>query len=112
MKLATVRPYRKHRHDPFFNLMDDFFKAPSKTHIPVNIIEFDDRFELHLAAPGFAKDNFQLEVKDDHLFVHFTPPEAKEEVKYQRKEFGFGPFERSWKLNDAIDVESIKAKYD
>ena len=79
---------------------------------PVNLIEFDDRYELHLVAPGRKKEDFRVTVKDDILTIHASRPEkAGEELNFQRQEFQLASFERRFQLNDKIDPEAINAAY-
>ena len=121
MKLATVRPRRTPYVDPFYHLFDEFFTPPNRmtgnsglSTAALNVLEFDDYYELQLAIPGFTKENFHIEIIDDQLKVGLQTPEGKEEEKgtYRRKEFNYGPCDRSWDLNEDIDRETIKASYE
>lgn len=79
---------------------------------PVNIRELDDRYELHLIAPGLSREDFTLEIADDQLMVTANTPEATMEGQWQRREYRFGNFERSFQLSDKIDSEAITAAYE
>ena len=79
---------------------------------PVNIRELDDRYELHLIAPGLQREDFKLEIADDQLVVSAEAPEATSEGQWQRREYRFGNFERSFQLSDKIDHEAITAAYE
>lgn len=79
---------------------------------PVNIRELDDRYELHLIAPGLQREDFKLEIADDQLTVSAQAPETTAEGQWQRREYRFGNFERSFQLSDKVDSEAIAAAYE
>jgi len=121
MKLATVSR-NQNRIDPFQHLVNELMPRTTRTAIKpvgssraaINILEYDDRFELKIAIPGFAKDNFEIRVEEDHLKVGFKLPEDNTaQVKnFVRREFTYESFDRSWELTDDIDQESIQANYE
>lgn len=81
---------------------------------PVNVGELEDRYELHLVAPGRTKQDFQLKVQGDLLTIS---AQAREEsdiaqaTKWTRQEFRTVSFERQFQLNEKIDAEGITASY-
>jgi HSP20 family protein len=124
----------KFRRRPFGNLitqdffdMDDFFDNQGwvrnmlpdtfwngKTAEPaLNIKETDDNFEIELAAPGFAKKDFEVTIEDGCLNIKAekeTSEEEKEE-NFTRREFSYNSFQRSLQLPESVRQEEIKAKY-
>jgi len=81
---------------------------------PVNVEELDDRYELHLAAPGRAKEDFQIGLQGDLLTITARKREESDLGKapnWTRREFKTVPFERQFSLNEKIDVEGIAARY-
>lgn len=104
----------------FPNLLDDVFNqgfAPtSSLSLPsVNIIEFENRFEIELAIPGKNKENFNIEIEEDILTVGFTETaeqETEEKGKYTRKEFSYSSFKRTFALPDNVNQEDIKVTYE
>ena len=81
---------------------------------PVNIQELDDRYEVFLFAPGLSKEDFEISLKDNILTISASEKEESE-VKngyWKRKEYAAGGFKRRFELNEKIDLEAIKAKYD
>jgi HSP20 family protein len=81
--------------------------------VPVNIEEKEDSFELTLFAPLLVRENIKVSAKDDVLTVSYQSPEQAEEKtgNYTRREYNFQSFERSFLLNDKIQVDKIKATY-
>lgn len=80
----------------------------------VNVLENKKEYNLEVAAPGFKKDDFKLEVENGYLVLK---GETKSEVEktedsYTRREFRFNSFSRSFALPDNIKEADIKARYE
>ncbi|MGB5820796.1 MAG: Hsp20/alpha crystallin family protein [Saonia sp.] len=120
------RPFGLARQD-FFDL-DDFFDNNlwnkgtffdrfwnGKSVEPaLNIKEMDDNFEIELAAPGFAKKDFEVTIDNGCLNISAEKSASEEEKEedYTRREFSYNSFERSLQLPESVIEEEIKAKYD
>lgn len=78
---------------------------------PVNVEELDDRYELSLYAPGYAKNDFQISLVDNILTVKVEGQENQLDTNWRRQEFLSTGFERGFELNDKIDRNKIEAKY-
>lgn len=103
--------------DDYFN--DSFFKGTSdlgqKNASPaVNILESDALFRIEVAAPGIAREDFNINLEDEVLTISSEHKEEKEENdrRYLRREFSYNAFKRSFKLTETIDAENIRAKFD
>lgn len=72
--------------------------------------EDDSSYYLKITAPGFKKEEINVEVKDGILTVF---AEHKEEEKKENKSFrsSTSSFERSFKLPKGINVDSTTAEY-
>ena len=105
-------------------LFDDFFTRDwlskpynaniSKSVPAVNIKETASAFELEVAAPGLAREDFVLELLNDSLVVSATKKELQKEEgdKYTRKEFAYQSFKRTFTLDrKLVDSEKISANY-
>jgi len=112
----------------FSGLLDDFFsrelspimgrmRASSPA---VNIRETNDKYVLEVAAPGMAKEDFNIEVTPSNVLV--ISSEKREERKedseqendkgrFSLREFSYSSFSRSFTLPDTVDAENIKASY-
>ena len=109
-------------------LFDDFFSrdlfdwglannSNTGTTIPaVNIKETADSFEVEMAAPGMNKDDFKIELNNNMLTITSEKRDEREEKegeKYNKKEFSYQAFQRSFQLSkEAVDADKIQAKYD
>jgi HSP20 family protein len=82
-----------------------------------NVTETDDAFKLQVAAPGFDKKDFVLNVENGHLTIeakHETKTEEKSETaeRFLRREFRFEAFKRSFKLPQTVNIDAIAAVYE
>lgn len=80
----------------------------------VNISESRNHFTIELAAPGVEKDQFQINLDGDRLVV--STKKSKEDAaasqeNYQKKEFDYQTFERSFRLGEMVDPQKISAEF-
>ncbi len=109
-------------------LFDDFFTrdlfdwgnsnfSNAGTTLPaVNVKETAETFEVDMAAPGMKKEDFKVELNNNILTISSEQKhenEEKEGEKYNRKEFSYQSFQRSFQLSrEAVDADNIQAKYE
>lgn len=119
MTLVNFNNRTRNSAPHFNNVFDSLFnEALNKNYAvnkmpAVNILETANDYKIELAAPGLNKEDFQINLKKDNLSV-WAERKAEEgaEVKdYNRKEFDFNSFARSFVLPDTIDAEKISAEY-
>jgi HSP20 family protein len=106
------------------NLFDDFFtrdlfnwpsNSSTGTTIPkVNIYETDSEFHVEMAAPGMTRDDFKVELDNNMLTI--ASQKSYENVEddkknFQRREFSYQSFERSFNLPDSAEADKINTKY-
>ena len=101
----------------FFNEIPTFFKddfgTTTKDFVPVNVKQTKDAYRLEVVAPGFEKNDFNVNIDKGILTIS---AEKKNEVKDEnekqiRKEYSYHSFKRSFTLDEKIDSEKIDAKY-
>jgi len=81
---------------------------------PVNVRELEDRYELHLAAPGRSKQDFQLKVQGNVLAITGQGQQESDIAQasnWSLQEFRTAAFERQFQLNEKIDADAITANY-
>jgi len=91
------------------------FSATNTTLPSVNIKESDDDFEVEVAAPGFARDDFKIELNRELLTISSEKEinnEIKEGQQFTQREFSYQSFSRQFSLPNTVDSEKITAKYD
>lgn len=102
-------------NDVWFHGLHDFMGRDSVSTAPAaNIIESKDAFLLELAAPGFEKEHFSLQVEKNLLTIaaqRTSNPESPTEQKFLRKEFLYENFKRSFNLPQTVNKEDIAAAY-
>ncbi|WPR70747.1 Hsp20/alpha crystallin family protein [Flavobacterium sp. NG2] len=106
--------------DRFFN--NDFdswnrdnFSMTNTTLPSLNIKENSDAFFVEVAAPGFEKSDFNIELNDDLLTISSEKEvknEEKEEERITKQEFSYQSFTRSIRLPELVEEDKIQAKYD
>ena len=108
-------PFDMFLSDPF----DTFFgHAPVQQSTPnlmrTDIKELDDRIEIVIDLPGFAKENVQAELKEGLLSVtaHTETETDETEGTFVRKERFTGRCSRSFYVGEDIEESDIKAKFD
>jgi len=81
----------------------------------VNIKESNDAFTVEVAAPGFDKSDFKLELNHDLLTISSEKQmenETKEDEQFTRREFSYQAFTRTFTLPNTVEEDKIKATYD
>ena len=103
-------------NDVFESIFNDtFFNDRMVTRVPaVNLAETTDHYHVELAAPGLKKQDFKLSLDRNVLNISVeTQGENNEESKrYNKREFGYSSFVRSFTLPDAADHSRIEASYE
>ncbi|MDQ0965209.1 HSP20 family protein [Flavobacterium sp. W4I14] len=121
MTLVKFNPEKKNSSLlPGFNdifesvLGDTFFTDRRLSNVPaVNISESPDHYHIELAAPGLKKDDFRVSIERDMLTISTeTKNENLSEGRtYNRKEYSYSAFTRSFTLPESADIEKISASY-
>jgi HSP20 family protein len=101
--------------EKFFNApIDEFFNMGKVMNVPaVNVSETDNEFRVSVAAPGMEKKDFKVEAYDDMLTIR-AEKEKEEETKnerYNRREYNYSSWSRSFTLPENCDAGKINAEY-
>lgn len=112
--------HRMHRH-PFFSTWPMYFEDIVRgkdyaDNVPsVNIAESDNAWLIEVSAPGFAKEDFKVNLEKNVLTVSAEHKnESKvEEMNYMRREFSRASFSRSFRIRESeVSAEKIAAVYE
>ena len=113
--------------DQLPSLFDRFFEndlfdwstrnfSNTNTTLPsVNIKEDVNGFEVEMAAPGFEKKDFKIELLNNLLTISSekkVETETKEGQQFTRQEFSYQSFNRSFTLPNTVEGEKIMARYE
>ena len=91
------------------------FSNTNTTLPSVNIKENPDDFKVEVAAPGFDKGDFKLELNHDVLTISSEKQmenEIKDDEHFSKREFSYQSFTRSFTLPNIADSERIDANYE
>lgn len=103
----------------FPSLMDEFINTNwninsmeySNLNPAVNIKESDKSYCLDVAAPGLNKDNIEVSYENKILSIEVVNSNKDLNTEYNRFEFDYNSFKRSFKLPDSIELSKIDASY-
>lgn len=88
----------------------------TNTTVPsVNVLEKADRYEVEMAAPGLEKNDFRIELEHDVLTISSEKKienETKKDQQFNRREFSYQSFSRSFSLPKMVEGDKISAKYE
>ncbi len=90
------------------------FSATDTTLPSVNILESDDNFKVEVAAPGFDKKDFNIELNNDVLTISSEKQvenETNDNEQFTKKEFSYQSFTRSFTLPELVEGDKIEASY-
>lgn len=101
--------------ESFFNT-DQLLSKSIISRVPaVNILENENEFTIEIAAPGLKKEDFKINLEHDQLSVSALKVEGSNEdnstKKYNRREFNFTDFTKTFTLPETADSNKINAEY-
>lgn len=74
---------------------------------PYNIAQLDDtHYMIEVAVAGFAENEIDVELKDNHLIVKGTKEKKESEITYAHKGISTRNFERDFTLNENVEVRA------
>jgi HSP20 family protein len=99
----------------FFNELfseNNYAQSPA-TLPPANISENENGFHISLAAPGYKKEDFKIEVHQKALKISVSKEGNTTETqdKFLKREFDYDAFTRTFRLPNSVDIDAIDALY-
>ncbi len=102
-------------NDIFENFFNDAFVSDRMvSRVPaVNISETDGHYHIELAAPGLKKKDFKLNLDRNVLTISAEKQseQTENDKKYNKREYSYSSFVRSFTLPDSADDGNIEAEY-
>jgi HSP20 family protein len=98
-----------------FNPLNEWFDSGFERTLSlpaVNIVENEKDFRISVAAPGMKKEDFKIGIDGDVLTISAEREENIENEKYNRREFNYSSFSRSFTMPNEVMKEKIEAKYE
>ena len=119
----TLVKWKNGRVPAFNYLVDEFFNRNSYHPITseyhnstpaVNIQETNTDFLVEVAAPGFQKNDFTVEVDNNQLIISSKGENKADEsgVHFTKREFSYASFQRTFTLPESVKGEKITGKYE
>ena len=98
---------------PLLDLFDSGLPSRRMSVPAVNITEKKEDYLVSMAAPGLKKEDFKIDVEGNMLTISSEKEEENEEKdeKYNRQEYSYSSFERSFTLPDEVNKDKIDARY-
>ena len=123
--MTSAKFDRKPFDGTFSNLVDDLFtdlpvfiknefnSLGRKDSAPVNVKETANSYLIEVAAPGFEKADFKINLEKLVLTISAEkkPEVIDENIKTIRREFRMQTFKRSFTIDDKVDATNIEATY-
>ena len=111
----VFKPVYSDVFDSFFN-SDSFLPKSTVVRVPaVNIAENESQFHIELAVPGMKKEDLKINLEQDQLTVSAESKtdhtDLNESKKYNRIEYNYTSFVRSFTLPESADPSKIEAEY-
>lgn len=94
--------------------MGDYLAGKDEGFTPaINVAENEKRYKIEMGLPGFNRDDFQIDIEQDCLFVRGEREKGDSYVKdeYTRQEFNVESFEKTFRLPANINQDKISAKF-
>lgn len=96
-------------NDPFINIFDRFFDAPSiidKGYTKrSNIVTTDEDYKIQLAVPGLTKDDVKISIDDSVISISHDKKETDDKTYYFTSSF-----KKQYSLPDDINDNDIISK--
>jgi len=120
----STRPRRSRANFPHFgNIVNEFLntavgdvvnQSDNKkfTNPATNVINYDDRFVIEMAVPGFSKKDVNITFEEDRLTVKSQRESEKSELNYRLREFNFTDFSKSFRIPESVDRDGIQASFE
>jgi HSP20 family protein len=107
----SFRPF--YMPDIFDNAFLPAFSDKSGSMPAVNIREDEKNFTLDLAIPGFDKKDLKIDMNENVLTISSETSKESEDKRngYNRKEFSYTAFSRSFYVPENVTGEKIEANY-
>ena len=114
-KSQALSPLFNDVFESFFN-RDSYVSDRLISRVPaVNIAESENEYHIELAVPGMKKEDFKINLDKNILSISAESKTENEETsqdkKYNRREYSYNSFVRTFTLPDSADYANISAEY-
>ena len=99
--------------NPIKTFFGDFVPTNFTNSPKVNVKETDKAYEIEIANPGFTKDETNIKIEDNVIYVSMTSESKEGENdghKYHVKQWSKSSYQESWSIPENVIQEQISAK--
>ena len=108
LQLRTLKhPNWEREFEHLFNFAREDQWSPA-----VDIVEEEKFFAVSMDVPGLKKEDIDLEVKENRLFVSGERKTKVEQEKVLRSERRYGKFSRIFTLPQDVNTDAIEARFE
>jgi len=113
MKINSFQQQFNEKFNKFFSDIQKEFHTQKTLQVDANIISLPDRYIIEIELPGVKKEDIRITLGDEHLTVQGKKQrKSYENEKLMQVECQQGDFKRTFKVNEGIDAQNIKAKFE
>lgn len=87
-------------------------RAPGTWAPEVDVLETDDAYVLIAELPGVSREDIDVEVKERRLEISGRRQPLAEGQAFVRMERSYGPFRRSFELDQLLDEAAVSATFE
>lgn len=108
LQLRTLKhPNWEREFEHLFNFAREDQWSPA-----VEIAEEEKFFAVYLDVPGLKKEEIDIEIKDNRLFVAGERKASVDQEKVLRSERRYGKFSRIFTLPQDVNTDAVEARFE
>jgi HSP20 family protein len=106
-----LKPTRHASIEKEFERIFDVFTKSDNFAPQCEIIDEEKSYSISLDIPGLSKEDIELEVKDNHLFISGERKTTNSGKDVLRSEKKYGKFSRIFALPKNVNTDGIEARF-
>ncbi|MEX2336755.1 MAG: Hsp20/alpha crystallin family protein [Fulvivirga sp.] len=116
MTLVRYNPLHDFASGPFGDFIESAVRTSNGDDVDfrpaVDIFRDEKQIEIQLIVPGIKKEDFQISLEKNRLEISGERKlDDSTKTKLQKRESGYGKFQRVFTLSDDVNQERINASY-
>lgn len=112
MMNLQLRTLRHPNWEKEFEHLFNFAKEDQQWSPEVEIHEEEKFFSVSIDVPGIKKENIDIEVKENRLFISGERKASADKEKVLRSERRYGKFSRIFTLPQDVNTDAIEARFE
>lgn len=113
MKVSSLQQQFNEKFNKFFSEVQKEFYSQKTLPVDANIVSLTDRYIIEIELPGVRKEDIRITLEDEHLIIQGKKQrKSYENEKLLQVERQQGDFKRMFKIDEDIDAQNIKAKFE